>query len=155
MFTICQQTFAEQFGDEYRLKHDKDFPLTVDMRPEEFEEDGAPGDKPFRKLVGCLLYLSTQSRPDISNAVRAKAMQHPKRAKQGSMPFCGVIFRRSQCSARAYWPFETQNTPVQQPTVTGGVVLCGGAAVSWLSRTYEVRDTINDGGRVRGTFRRS
>ena len=97
VFTICQQTFAEQFGDEYRLKHDKDFPLTVDMRPEEFEEDGAPGDKPFRKLVGCLLYLSTQSRPDISKAVRAAARYCavPTRVKRRAALGFLVHFRRT------------------------------------------------------------
>ena len=43
VLTISQQTFVEQFADEYRLKYDKDFPLPVGRRLEEFEEDEAPG----------------------------------------------------------------------------------------------------------------
>ena len=33
----------------------------------------APGDWPFRELVGSLMRLPTQTQPDISNAVRAVA----------------------------------------------------------------------------------
>ena len=36
--TISQQTFAEQFADEYRLKYDKNVPLPVGKR-REVEDD--------------------------------------------------------------------------------------------------------------------
>ena len=38
VFTISQQTFAEQFADEYRLKYDKNVPLPVGKR-REVEDD--------------------------------------------------------------------------------------------------------------------
>ena len=51
------------------MKYDKNVPLPVGERLEEFKEDKAPGDRPFREPVGCLLWSSTQTRPGISNTV--------------------------------------------------------------------------------------
>ena len=73
MLAISQRTFAEQFADEYRLNYDKRVPLPVGKRLEEVEEDEAPADRPFRELVGCLMWSSTQTRPNISNTARAVA----------------------------------------------------------------------------------
>ena len=55
------------------MKYDKNVPLPVGKRLEEFEEEEAPGDRPFRELISCLMWLSTQTRPDISNTVGAVA----------------------------------------------------------------------------------
>ena len=51
------------------MKYGKNVPLPDGERPEEFKVDEAPGDRPFRELVACLLWSSTQTRPDISNTV--------------------------------------------------------------------------------------
>ena len=40
---------------------------------EEFGKDEPHGVWPFRELVGSLMWLANQTRPDISNAVRAVA----------------------------------------------------------------------------------
>ena len=41
----------------------------ADLRPKRDEEPG--GDWPVREAVGSLIWLSTMTRPDITNAVRA------------------------------------------------------------------------------------
>ena len=48
-------------------------PLPVGTRLADFDKNEASGDWPFRELVGSLMWLSTQTRSDISNAVRAVA----------------------------------------------------------------------------------
>ena len=45
---------------------------TIDLRSLSEEDEDATG-KPFREVVGSLLWIANQSRPDISNAVRAVA----------------------------------------------------------------------------------
>ena len=68
-----QQRFAEQWADEYEIEFGKSAPLSVGTRFAEFDENEAPGDWPFREMIGSLMWLSTQTRPDISNAARAVA----------------------------------------------------------------------------------
>ena len=70
---ISQQTFAEQLADEYGIEFGKSIPLPVGTKLAKFDKDEAPGNWPFRELVGSLMWLSTQTRPDISNAVKAVA----------------------------------------------------------------------------------
>ena len=55
------------------MRYDKNVPLLVGKRLEEFQVDEAPGERPFRELIGCLVWSSTQTRPDISNTVGAVA----------------------------------------------------------------------------------
>ena len=45
--------------------------MPVGTRPQVFNKDGRSANWPFRQLAGSLMRLSTQSLPDISNAVRA------------------------------------------------------------------------------------
>ena len=70
---ISQETFAEHWADEYGIEFGKSVPLPVGTRLAEFDENEASGHWPFRELVGSLMWLSTQTRPDASNAVRAVA----------------------------------------------------------------------------------
>ena len=55
------------------MRYDTNVPLLVGKRLEEFQVDEAPGERPFRELIGCLVWSSTQTRPDISNTVGAVA----------------------------------------------------------------------------------
>ena len=70
---ISHQTFAEQLADEYGIEFGKRIPPPAGTKLAKFDKDEAPGNWPFRELVGSLMRLSTQTRPDISNAIRAVA----------------------------------------------------------------------------------
>ena len=59
----------KQFG----VTAGRNTPLSTDAFLEEFDEDEPDGVWPFRELVGSLMWLANQTRPDISNAVRAVA----------------------------------------------------------------------------------
>ena len=48
-------------------------PLRGGVKLEEFDEDERVETRPFRELVGRLIWLSISTLPDISNAVRAVA----------------------------------------------------------------------------------
>ena len=67
---ISQRTFAEQLAKEYGIEFGKNVALPVGTKLAKFDKDDPPGNWPFRELVGSIMWLSTQTRPDISNAVR-------------------------------------------------------------------------------------
>ena len=67
---ISQETFADQFEDEYGIESVGVFRFRLAA---EFDRNEAPGNWPFCELVGSPMRLSTQTRPEISNAVGAVA----------------------------------------------------------------------------------
>ena len=73
ILTISQQTFAEQLANEDGVEFGRSVLMPVGTRLTTLDEDESSGDSPFRELVGSLMWPSTQTRPDISNAVRAVA----------------------------------------------------------------------------------
>lgn len=72
LLKISQQTYAEELAAEYGVEWGKSVPLPASVKLTEFDED-EECDFPFRELVGSLMWLATQTRPDIANAVRAVA----------------------------------------------------------------------------------
>ena len=75
--------FTDNFTKVFRGEDGKQFavtaggsrntPLSPDIFLEVFDEEEPSRDWPYRELVGSLLWLSKNTRPDISNAVRAVA----------------------------------------------------------------------------------
>ena len=70
---ISQQTLAEQLADEHGIEYGRSDPLSIGTKLADFDKNKASGNWPFRELIGSLMWLSTQTRPDTSNAVRAVA----------------------------------------------------------------------------------
>ena len=87
-----------------QVKYDKNVPLPVGKRLEELEEDEAPGVRPFRELVGCLMWWSTPTRPDISNAVRAptRYCAAPTPVQRRAALGCFVHLRRTSRFANTF-----------------------------------------------------
>ena len=149
---ISQQSFAEQLGDEYGIEYGKSVPLPVGTALAEFDKNEASGDWPFRELVGSLMWLSTQTRPDISNAVRAVARYcaSPKfvhwKAALGILGYVrrtssfGITFQRGTVgglSMQVFADADYASKAADRRSVSGGLVMCGGACVSWFSRTQK------------------
>ena len=60
---------VEKFG----VTRTKETPMIVGLRLDDFDPTEPDVDEPFRSLVGFLMWLANQTRPDILNAVRAVA----------------------------------------------------------------------------------
>ena len=71
--TISQKMFADALVKTFCVASTKSVPLRVGVKLEDFDEDGRVEKRPFRELVGSLMWLSISTRPDISNAVRGVA----------------------------------------------------------------------------------
>ena len=149
---ISQQTFAEQLEDEYGIEYGRSVPLSIGTKLADFDKNEASGNWPFRELIGSLMWLSTQTRPDISNAVRAVARYYaaPKYVHwKAALSILGYV--RRACSFRINFQRGTVGGLSMQVfadadyarkatgrrSVSGGLVMFGGASVSWVSRTQK------------------
>ena len=70
-FKISQQASAEKIVAMFGVTRGKPTPTVVGLRLDEFDQEEAEVEEPFRTLVGHLMWLANQTRPDILNAVRA------------------------------------------------------------------------------------
>ena len=142
--------------------------MPVGTRLGTFDKNEAPGNWPFRELVGSLMWLSTQTRPDISSAVRAVAtyLAAPKLIHwKTALVLLGCVRRMSSfgitlqrgtvggLSLQVYADADYASKVGDRNSVSGWLVMCGGACVSWFSRTQKCV-TPSTTGRVRGACRR-
>ena len=54
---------------KFGVTRGKSTPTMVVLKLQEFGKDDPDVDEPFRSLVGHLMWLASQTRPDIRNAV--------------------------------------------------------------------------------------
>ena len=66
LLKISQQRFAEELAAEYGIEWGRSVPLPVSVKLDDFDVNEASPDVPFRELVGSLMWLATQTRPDLS-----------------------------------------------------------------------------------------
>ena len=148
--TISQQVFAEGFVAKFAVT--RGTPMVVDLKLHEFDKDKADVDEPFRSLVGHLMWLAIQTRPDILNAVRAVArysavpnLFHWQAALRivmyiKSTSTYGITFQRGLSSGvqlELYVDVDYAHEANDRKSVSGGVVMCAGAYVSFYSRTQK------------------
>ena len=148
--TISQQAFAENTATKFGVCSGRATPLPTDLKLENFDEDEPQGDWPFRELVGCLMWLANQTRPDVANAIRAVARysNSPKeihwKAAIGILEyvFCtsdfGITFERGGgLELVAFADANYASKATDRRSVSGGAVMCAGASVCWFSRTQK------------------
>ena len=150
LLTISQMSFAEKTVNQFGVTAGRNTPLSTDVFLEEFDENEPDGVRLFRELVGNLMWLANQTRPAISNAVRAvaRSTHTPKlkhwEAARGILGYLkvtngyGITFQRGSSlelmvyADAAYAPKDTK-----RKSVSGVAVMCGGAAIQWISRTQK------------------
>ena len=71
--TISQQVFAEGIVTKFGVTRGKSISIAVDLKLRRFDRNEPDVDEAFRSLVGHLMWIANQTRPDILNAVRAVA----------------------------------------------------------------------------------
>ena len=114
-------------------------------------------DVPFREIVGSLMWIANQTRPDIANAVRAIARFshdpkpiHYKAAQKileylSSTSDLGWTFRRDsdfgsvqiEFDLETYVNVDCAHKPEDRRSVYAVALCCGGTLVSWFSKTQK------------------
>ena len=149
--TMSQQAVAEKIVAKFGVTQNMETPMVVGLKLEQFD-DGPDVEDPFRSLVGHLMWLANQSRPDILNAVRAVARYShaPKRlhwqaAMHGLMyvrftSSFGITFQRGEVGGDRMELFVDSyfaSTATDRRCVSGAVVMFAGACVMYLCRTQK------------------
>ena len=71
--TLSQKAFVENLVAKFGVNRNKETPIAVGVKLENFDAHEPDVHKPFRSLVGHLMWLANQTRPDTLNAVQAIA----------------------------------------------------------------------------------
>lgn len=108
------------------------------------EEDGER--PPYRELIGCLLYLSVATRPDIAHATSSlsqyndgfskahwNAAKRVLRYLKGTIDV-GLFYRSEDNSMKGYADADWAGSKDDRRSYTGYAFLVAGGAVSWDSR---------------------
>lgn len=102
--------------------------------------------RPYRELVGALMYLATSTRPDIAhsmsvlsqfndchNATHWKAAKRVLRYLKGTSNY-SIIYRKADNRLTCYVDADWAGCAIDRRSYTGYSFLFGGAAISWESR---------------------
>ena len=71
--TLSQKAFAENLVAKFGVTRNKEAPIAVGVKLENFDAHEPDVHKPFRSLVGHLMWLANQTRLDTLNAVQVIA----------------------------------------------------------------------------------
>ena len=150
--TMSQQAVAEKIVAKFSVTQNKDTPMVVGLKLEQFDADEPDVEEPFRSLVGHLMGLANQTRPDILNAVRAVAryLHAPKRLHwQAAMHVLmyvrftssfGITFQTGMVGGDRMEHFvdsDFASKATDRRSVSGAVVMFAGACVMYLCRTQK------------------
>jgi hypothetical protein len=105
-------------------------------------------DKPYREAVGCLMYLSISTRPDITASVCAVARYSAKPSREhwravqiifrylrGTTGICLTFQRTSNFVLDCFSDSDWGGNRDHRKSTTGYVCRAGGGCVSWASKT--------------------
>ena len=70
---ISQESYIRSVLERFKICRTSSIPASPVNDYRSVKEDEDAGDVPFREVVGSLMWIANQTRPDISNAVRAVA----------------------------------------------------------------------------------
>ena len=149
---LSQEAYVESLMKRFDVQSISDIPASAggaDLRPKQGNEPG--GDWPVREAIGSLMWLSTMTRPDIPNAVRAVARyahEPTERVWQAIMKILsylngtrslGITYvRGSGLSLNVYADADYANKENDRRSVSGIAVTLGGTVVRHASKTQRV-----------------
>ena len=147
--TISQQSVEEELVKKLDVTYVQNVPLSVGLKLDEFHVDERTANRPFRELVGGLMWVVISTRPDISNAVRSvtRYCSTPKairwKAALGILAYTngtsdfGITHQRGTLALEVFADADYASKATDRISVPGGAIMCGGACVCWFSRTQK------------------
>jgi hypothetical protein len=156
IFTIHQAKYIDKVAVEFNLQDAKGSKYPLDPGYHSLDDpNNLPSNEEYRKLIGMLLYISTNSRPDISVAVGILAQRVTKprqldftEAKRIVKYLVATKHERlhmlDESSSIPLTAFSDSDWAADRTTrrsISGIICLVFGAPVSWSSRKQDVVST--------------
>lgn len=152
-YAICQSKYIRSVIADFGLEKAKDssIPMRVDYgSTDNSGDDGLLlSNSQYQKLIGCLLFLSVNTRPDISAAVSilAQKISHPHQEDWNELKrvvkyLKGTVnaklvlggFERNSEFLHGYADASFADRSLDRKSVSGTVFFVNGGLVSWSSR---------------------
>ena len=156
-FAISQTNYINKIASEFGLTDSKGskFPLDPNYHKLEDENILYIKEKNYRKLIGMLLYLSTNTRPDISASVGILAQRVSKPRELDFIEALRIIKYLISTKNEQLHMFDSEETETlfafadsdwaedreTRKSISGTICKVFGAAVSWSSRKQNVVST--------------
>ena len=154
-YTLSQPKFIKDMLERFRMSEatPKPTPLSVGLKLSKHDGEELPEGNQYQALVGCLLYASVNTRPDIAHAcgILSRFMSCPKqphweaakhvlRYLKGTADL-GLTFSGTKAAPNEgvyacdlYSDADFAADVDRRKSTTGAVLLMQGAAVLWLSK---------------------
>ena len=153
---ISQAQFIANVLNRFNVTKTSPIPASPSLDLRHISEDETVVDVPFREVVGSLMWIANQTRPDIANAVRAVARfsHDPKEIHWKAAckileylkatAHLGLTYRRDDdvdievvFELDAYVDADYAQKANDRCSVSGAAIFYGGALVTWFSRTQK------------------
>lgn len=156
IFAICQKNYIEKVAAEFQLEDSKGSKYPLDPGYHKLEDENLlESNNEYRKLIGMLLYISTNTRPDISAAVGILAQRVSKPRKldftealrvvrylHGTKDLKLVMFNeQAQPILTAFSDSDWAEDRTTRKSISGVIVKVLGGPVSWSSRKQDIVST--------------
>ena len=147
---IDQKDYIQQVLKRFGMEecHPVGTPMEVDTKPLIVEEKSPFNTNvPYQEAVGCLLYISQISRPDINHAVNTvsrftknyqaqhwKAIKRIFRYLKGTEDYRLCYSKKMKSDVLAYSDSDWGNLLTQRYSVSGSTIKFNGGLIAWSSR---------------------
>lgn len=154
-FAISQPNYIMKVANEFGLENTKGSKYPLDPNYHNLKDNNMmQTNTEYRKLIGMLLYISTNTRPDVSAAVGILAQRVSKPRELDYTEALRIIkylvatkdeklkmFSKNESKLLAFSDSDWAQDPVTRKSISGIICKVFGAPVSWSSRKQDVVST--------------
>ncbi|CAB1104504.1 unnamed protein product [Ectocarpus sp. CCAP 1310/34] len=149
---ISQESYIRSVLERFNICRTSSIPASPANDSRSVMEDEEAGDVPFREVVGCLMWIANNTRPETSNAVRTVA-RHSHEPKKSDWKAAQKILSYLKETAHLTLKYKQDTTvdvgtlvyvdadfaskATDRRSVSGALVLVAGCLVSWFSWTQK------------------
>ena len=149
---ISQESYIRSVLKIFNISRTSSIPASLANDIRSLKEDDGAGDVPFREVVGSLMWIASQTRPDISNAVRAVARHahEPKRSHwKAAQKILNYLLETAHLTLKfkqdssvdvgtlVYVDADFASEATDRRSVSGAMVFVAVMLVVWISRTQK------------------
>ncbi|KAL0269596.1 UNVERIFIED_CONTAM: hypothetical protein PYX00_007274 [Menopon gallinae] len=152
--TLTQRNYIEELIKKFGMENAKEIgtpmelnvKVSKEMSPKDENEREEMKHKPYRELIGCLVYLSKATRPDIAFAAMTlgrycndPGKEHWTLAKRvlrylKATPELGIKYSRNVKQLEAFTDSDWAGNVDDRRSCSGNVLMLAGGPISWMSK---------------------